>query len=244
MAPTPAPSRVLLVGSFPPIGGPASAASLAALRRAWAEGDEVVTASLRPGAADLVARVAGPLAGWRLERARLAADHPPRLVLGLEGGQLGVPASARPAGAGVVAGVRGAVGPCVALLAVAGLVVALDRFERVSVLVTGPLGLPRPLRGFLWRHVDEVVVEEGRDELATAAGWPAGRLRIVEASEGPSRHPGVSLLGPPEVLPRDIPLVVAGALGRRVLGRRFEPLRALVIRIARRAQRELSALRS
>ena len=243
MAPTPDPAPVLLVGSFPPIGGPASAASLAAVRRAWAEGDEVVTASLRPGAADLVARVAGPLAGWRLERARLAAGGPPRLVLGLEGGQLGERA-ARPARAGVVAGARGAVGAGVALVAVAGLVVSLDRFERVTVLVTGPLGLPWPLRRLLWRHVDEVVVEAGREELATAAGWPEGRLQIVEAYRGPSRNPGVSLLGPPEVLPRDVPLVAAGALGRRVLGPRFEPLRALVIRIARRAKRELSTLRA
>lgn len=237
---------VLLVGSFPPVGGPASAASIAALRRAWAKGDEVVTASLRAGAADLVAHVAGPLAGWRLERTRVAAGRPPRLVLGLCGAQLGLGESASPdaPGAGGGAPLRRAAGVGVAALTIAGLIAPLDRFDEVSVLVTGPLRLPRALGLLLWRHVDEVVVEAGGEGAAIAAGVPAGLLKSVEPYEGPPRQPGVTLLGPPEVLARDLPRVAAGALGRRLLGRHFLPARSLLIRVARRAKRELAALRA
>lgn len=233
-------SRVLLVGSFPPVGGRASGASLAALRRAWAEEDDVVTASLRAGAADLVARVGGPLAGLHLERARVAAGRPPKLVLGLEGGQLGLGEAVHP-GCSSRAGGRGlirrAIGIGVAAVTVAGLIVSLDRFEQVDILVTGPLGLPRRLGSLLWRHVDAVVVEEGEESAAIAAGVPAGRLRSVEPHRGPPSQPGVSLLGPPEVLPRDYPLFAAGALGRRLLGRHFLPVRSRLIGAARRAIR-------
>jgi hypothetical protein len=257
MAPTfvkePVPG-VLLVGSFPPVGGPASAASIAALRRAWAEGDEVVTASLRAGTGDLVARVAGPLAGWRLERARRAAGRPPRLILGLSCGQFGLDLpqssldesgpSGDPVQEGVGTSVRRVAGVGVAALSVAGLVVSLGRFEQVTVLLTGPLGLPRPLRRLLWRPVDTVVVEAGGEGAAIAEGVPADRLRSVEPYQGPSRQAGVSLLGPPEVLPRDLVMVAAGALGRRLLGRHFLLVRSEVIRAGRRAQRALLAWRS
>lgn len=280
MASPPAPRArpdVLLVGSFPPVGGRASAASLAALRRAWGSGDEVVTASLRPGAADLVARVAGPLAGLRLERARVAAGRPARLVLGLEGAQFGLPgpALAGQAGAGELGGSAPPAGPAtpvggrvepagpgpatpagpgratpagaarltLAALTLAGLTVALGRFEEVTVLLTGPLGLPRPLGRLLWSRVEVVVVERGEEGAATDSGVPAGKLRSVEPYEGPPARAGVSLLGPPEVEPRDLPVVLAGALGRRLLGRHFLFVRAQAIRVARRARRTLRAAR-
>lgn len=235
--------EILLVGSFPPIGGPGSAASLAALRRAWADGDEVVTASLRAGAADLVARVAGPLAGLRLERARVAAGRPPKLVLALEGGQLGLGESAHsgPPTRGALGVVQRAARLCVTTVTVAGLIVPLDRFEEVSVLLSGPLGLGKRLGGLLWSHVDAVVVEAGEEPTAIAASVPERLLQRVEPSYGPPRQPGVSLLGPPEASPRDLALIAAGAVGRRLLGRHFLTVRSVLIRVARRTKRAFLA---
>lgn len=57
---------VLVVGSYPPVPVPGSAASVAEVRRAWAEGNEVVVAAPRLGAAHLTVPVAGVLAGRRL----------------------------------------------------------------------------------------------------------------------------------------------------------------------------------
>ena len=42
------PRRCLVVGSYPPAPGPAAAATVGAVRRAWAAGSEVVVASPRP----------------------------------------------------------------------------------------------------------------------------------------------------------------------------------------------------
>lgn len=204
---------VLLVGSFPPVGGTATAASLAALRRAWDAGDQVVTASLRAGAADHVARVAGLLAGRRLAQARAAAGAPGELVLGLDPAQLGTGASA--------------------VLAVGSLAPVLRRFSRVSVLWTAPLALPAPAAWALWGLVDTVMVETGREAQAVASGVPKKKIRLVTVEPGPPLEEGVSLLGPPEVLPKDIPLVVAGVVGRKLLGRHFLRVRAEVIRVAR-----------
>jgi len=66
--------------------GPATAATLAAVRRAWDEGLSVRVVSFRPGAADIFVPVAGPLAGWRLEHVRRHYGNPPQVVLVLEAG--------------------------------------------------------------------------------------------------------------------------------------------------------------
>jgi hypothetical protein len=57
---------VLVVGSYPPVPVAGSDASVAEVRRAWGEGNEVVVAAPRLGAAHLTVPVAGPLAGRRL----------------------------------------------------------------------------------------------------------------------------------------------------------------------------------
>jgi hypothetical protein len=225
-------AATLVVGSFPPVAGPASASTVAAVRRAWADGDEVVTASLRAASADLVARVAGPTAGWRLERARVAAGRPPRLVLGLEAGLLGPGLSAR-------RGVARAADLGQALIGVAGLVRALDRFDQVSVLLSGTLDLPAPLLDALWRHVDAVVVATGDEALAPGARVPSALVRTVDAYPVRPAIPGVTPVGPREVLPRDLPVVVAGIVGRLVFGRHFLEVRFQAIRVARLAKRRV-----
>lgn len=225
--PPPSPARrpadVLVVGSFPPVGGPATAATLAALRRAWDAGEQVVTASLRAGAADHVARVAGPLAGRRLAQARAAAGGPPTLVLGLDPVQLGTGRSP--------------------VATVASLLPVLRRFSQVSVLWTAPLPLPPRAAWVLWRAVDTVVVESGREAEAVGSGVPEQKIRSVALEAGPPLAEGVSLLGPPEVLPKDIPLVAAGLVGRKLLGRHFLPVRAQVLRVARPVRGVLRRLR-
>jgi hypothetical protein len=60
----------LVVGSFPPAPGPAAAATVAAVRRAWADGQEVVVVSPRPSAALLVMPVAGVGVGPALSKWR------------------------------------------------------------------------------------------------------------------------------------------------------------------------------
>lgn len=229
---------VLVVGSFPPVAGPASEASLAAVRRSWADGDDVVTASLRPGAADLVARVAGPAAGWCLRRAQAAAGRPSKLVLGLTRTQFGLVTDP---------GRRRAwhrlVDPAAVAASVFGLTRALDRFDHVTVLLSGPLGLPAPLRRSLWRHVDVVVVDVPGGAMAQGEGVPAAKVQTVEAYRASHPTSGVTLLGPREVLPRDVPLVLVGVLGRRLLGEHFLQIRSQAIRVARRAKRQLVATR-
>jgi hypothetical protein len=227
--------EVLVVGTFPPVTGPAAAASLDAVRRAWDAGDEVVTASLRAGAADLVARVAGPAAGWYLERAREAAGEVPRLVLGLEPGQL---SEGTPVGGG-----RTVLEVAKSVVGVAGLVRALDRFDQVTVLLVGPLGLPAPLLKLLWRHVGTVVVPAGSDDLAASQRVPASLVVVVPAYPVAPSVPGVTAVGPREVLPRDVPVVALGIVGRRLLGDRFYQVRFQAIRLARRAKRQVVSRR-
>ena len=41
-------AKSLVVGSYPPVPGPPAAATVAAVRRAWAAGREVVVVSPRP----------------------------------------------------------------------------------------------------------------------------------------------------------------------------------------------------
>jgi hypothetical protein len=255
----PSAKDVLVVGSFPPVWGAGSAATLAAVRRAWASGERVVTAALRPAGADLVAPVAGLAAGLRLERARVRAGRPARLVLGLEPGMLGpglvgaedrsspAPQPRSPAGkpdfvVSPAAGtVRRAAGLVRAAGSVAGLVRALDRFDRVTVLLSEPLDLPPRLRAVLWRHVDEAVLQARDQTLAAAAGLPSALVTVVDDYPMRPAYPGVSILGPAEVLPGRRPLVLAGRLGRRLLGEQFDPLRAEVIRLASHARRRVAA---
>ena len=85
--------RLLVVGSYPPIPLPSSAATLEAVIRGWDDGYEVTVVSHRSGAADLSVPVIGPLAGHRLDRVRRQSGAT-RLVMVVEAGAP-VPAGAR-----------------------------------------------------------------------------------------------------------------------------------------------------
>ena len=61
---------LVVVGSYPPVPGPATAATLGAVRRGWDAGSSVQVVSYRSGAAPISVPVTGPLAGWRLEHVR------------------------------------------------------------------------------------------------------------------------------------------------------------------------------
>ena len=109
---------VVVVGSYPPLPGPATAATLAAVRRAWEAGSDVRVVSYRTGAAEISVPVTGPLAGRRLEHIRKHFDNPPEVVLGL---QRGVPFSDPR--------------PSQQMATAVGLAAAMRRFRRATLLV-------------------------------------------------------------------------------------------------------------
>ena len=67
-------AKSLVVGSYPPVPGVPAAATVAAVRRVWAGGREVVVASPRPSAAPVVLRSAGAR-GIAREVVRLGRRH-------------------------------------------------------------------------------------------------------------------------------------------------------------------------
>jgi hypothetical protein len=133
--------RILVVASYPPMPGEASAAALAAILRIYADGNEPVVVSPRPTAAHLWAPVVGHQAGGEIDRLRQSYGTD-WLVLGLEAGlPFSVGASTRRQQEEVAMLVR-----------------ILGRFRHVSALVTGDLGLDPALLAPLWRYTHEVVV--------------------------------------------------------------------------------------
>lgn len=151
--------------------GPATAATLGAVRRAWAEGSSVATVSYRTGAASLVVPVAGPLAGWRLEQVRRHFGEPARVVIGV---QPGVPfTDPRPWARWVTA---------------AGLALAMRRFSEATVVMGEDPGLDRwavallawgassfstPDDGLAHLLVDEYGVARGAVRAEPVAPFPA-----------------------------------------------------------------------
>jgi hypothetical protein len=132
---------VVVVGSYPPLPGPATAATLAAVRRAWEAGSDVRVVSYRTGAAEISVPVSGPLAGWRLEHVRKHFDNPPEVVLGL---QRGVPFSDPR--------------PSQQMATAVGLATAMRRFRRATLLVgEDPEIMPACLR-ILAGAVDRFIV--------------------------------------------------------------------------------------
>lgn len=121
--------------------GPATAATLAAVRRAWDEGYTVRVVSFRTGAADISVPVAGPLAGWRLEQVRRHYGAPPQVVLVL---QAGVP----------FVDLR----YTQQMATAAGLAMALRRFTRSTLVVGEDPGLVPVCFRALAAAVDELVV--------------------------------------------------------------------------------------
>ncbi|MGH9104291.1 MAG: hypothetical protein ACRDZX_00345 [Acidimicrobiales bacterium] len=166
----------VVVGSYPPMPGPATAATLGAVRREWGSGSTVRVVSFRPGAADISVAVAGPLAGWRLEQVRRHYGGPGRLVLVL---QAGVPFS----------DLRLAQQAATA----AGLVAALRRWEHKALVVGEDPGLVRVLFRALAGAVDEVVAASDEAALGLSARYrlPPGVVKVEEIDPYPPLPPGV-----------------------------------------------------
>lgn len=169
---------VVIVGSYPPMPGPATAASLAAVRRAWDEGLTVRVVSYRTGAADITVPVAGPLAGWRLEQVRRHYDGPRHLVLVL---QSGAPYCA--------------MGPAEQLATTAGLVVAFRRFSRVTVVVGEDPGLVPACFRAVVRAADECMVatEYAARALQERYNLRPGMLLVEEVEDYPAFPPGAEV---------------------------------------------------
>jgi hypothetical protein len=148
-----------VIGSYPPLPGPATAATLAAVRRAWEAGKDVRVVSYRTGAAEIAVPVTGPLAGWRLEHVRKHFANPAEVVLGL---QRGVPFSDPR--------------PSQQLATATGLATAMRRFRRATLLVgEDPEVMPACFR-ILASAVERFVVATPED-----AQWLVKRYRLKPA---------------------------------------------------------------
>jgi len=182
----------LVVGSYPPIPLSAAAATVAAVRRAWAEGDEVTVVSPRLSAADLAVPVVGILAGHRLTSLRRYTAST-RLVVVMEPG---VPVP-------VVAGGR-LTTRLLQCLTVGGMVWAFSRFQHVTLVRVGNLGMPARIEARLVGGADKTL------------------HRVVPNPEAVDVTP----LGPPEVLREERARQFTRLAADRLLGRYSGPLRA------------------
>jgi hypothetical protein len=216
---------VLVVGSYPPVPGAPAAATVAAVRRAWAGGAEVVVVSPRPSAAAFVVPLGGPAFSRELAKLRLAHVCN-EVVLCLEPGWP-FAGSAR-------------AGSSAARTAQA-LAQALSGFERAELVVTGELALAPEVLAPLWPVVEQVTAssEEAASQLR-AAGGPV--VRTVDPFAGSGLRPrdddagGPQLVGPLE--PAELLVVARGrrALGlvaRRLLGRHAPAVRLYLRRLLR-----------
>lgn len=137
--------RILVVGTYPPIPLPAAAATVAAVRRAWGDGDEVTVVSPRVSAAHLAVPVAGILSGRRLANLRRHTGAT-RVVLVVEPG-LPVPATTD---GGFSARVR-------QWETVRQLERAFRGFDHVTVVRVGALDIPGLIESRLLRAANEVI---------------------------------------------------------------------------------------
>ncbi len=247
------PRTCLIAGTYPPVPGPQAAATVAAVRRAWAAGQEVVVASPRPSAAPLVMPVAGTEVGRALARLRrqpgssVAAGAAPdaggldEVVVCLEPGW--------PLGRGHRTGRGRPLSPEQLGLAARSLAAALSEFERAELVVTGELGVPDDVLACLWPPVNRVTASS--EEVATAlrrARAPA--VTVVEP------YSGAGLPVPGEEWPLSVNplepadwLLVArgrrliGSVARKVLGPRAPAVRAYLLQAWIGARKRLSRLR-
>jgi hypothetical protein len=141
---------ILVVGSYPPVGTPGAAATLAAVRAAIAAGDDPVVASPRASAAPYEVAVSGVFAGRRLDHLRrlTGARH---LILCAERDlplptRLPVPALLTLVQRRTLDEVRRA---------------AL-RFDRVTLVIADDLGVPAPIEAGLRALASDVTDARGR----------------------------------------------------------------------------------
>ncbi len=248
-----APRTCLIAGTYPPVPGPQAAATVAAVRRAWAAGHEVVVASPRPSAAPLVMPVAGTEVGRALTRLRRQAGSTGAAGAGPDAGGFDEVVVCLEPGWPLGRGhrpVRGRpLSPEQLGLAARSLAAALSEFERAELVVTGELGVPGDVLACLWATVDRITASS--EEVATAlrrAGAPA--VTVVEPYSGaglPVPVEGWPLpVNPLE--PADWLLVargrrLIGSVARKVLGPRAPAVRAYLLRAWIDARKNLSRLR-
>jgi hypothetical protein len=189
---------------------------MAAVQRAWADGDEVTVASPRLSAAHLAVPVVGLLAGRRLGNLHRHTGAS-RLVMVLEPG-LPVP-SLLPRRSGSSLQPGWLIGRLHQWLTVEALRPALGGFEQVTLVRVGDLGMSAWVERRLLGAAAEVVEEP-----------PSPASTAPEAV-------GVTTLGPVEVPPRERPQQIAGVLARRVLGPYAGPVRARVGAVLRPLRR-------
>ena len=169
---------VVVVGSYPPLPGPATEATVSAVKRAWDGGSSVGTASYRTGAAAMAVPVAGPWAGWRLEQVRRHFGGPADLVLTV---QRGVPFSDRRVRAQLATAV--------------GLAVALRRFRRVTLIVAeDPQVMPALLRVVVYSaRRCTVTSEAAAGSLVQRYGLRPGMVAVQESDGYPRVSPEIDL---------------------------------------------------
>jgi hypothetical protein len=157
--------------------GPATAATIAAVRRGWDAGERVHVVSYRTGAAPLSVPVSGPLAGWRLEQVRRHLGGPDQVVLGL---QAGVPFSSP--------------GRFEQLGTALGLAVAMRRFRRATILVGEDPGVSPACMQALARAVGRISVatREDADRLVERYGPLRGIVSVEEVDPYPMLPEGAS----------------------------------------------------
>jgi hypothetical protein len=217
---------VLVVGSYPPVPGAPAAATVAAVRRAWDGGAEVVVVSPRPSAAPFVVPLAGPALGRELAKLRLAHACN-EVVLCLEPGW--------PFAGSARAGPRAA-------HTARAIAEALSGFEQAQIVVTGELDVSLEVLAMLWPLVGTVTAssEEAASALRTAAG--TSLVRTVDPFAGSGLRPldddanEPQLVGPLE--PAELLVAARGrrALGqvaRRLLGRHAPAVRLYLRRLLR-----------
>jgi hypothetical protein len=156
--------RILVVGTYPPIPLPAAAATVAAVRQAWADGDEATVVSPRVSAAHLAVPVVGILAGRRLANLRRHAAAT-RAVLVAEPG---VPL---PSGYGPIARAR-------QWETVRQLERAFAGFDHVTVVRTGTLDIAGPIEARLLRAATEVVDHAGDGPRPPLGVTPLGPVEV------------------------------------------------------------------
>jgi hypothetical protein len=246
----PRPRTCLVAGSYPPAPGPAAAATVAAVRRAWGDGREVVVVSPRPSAAPLVLPVTGAAVGRGLVRLRVSAGA----VTGLPGSRCEALVVCMEPGWPLGRGYRPArgrpVGRAELERAARSLAVALSGFERAELVVTGDLGVPEDVLALLWPEVD--MVTAGSEEVAAAlrsagapgvsvvepygaAGLPTPQvnaLPVVErvAPAGPYLPGALSPVEPADWLLVARSRRLLGSAARKVLGPRAPGVRAYLLR--------------
>ena len=205
------PPRCLVVGSYPPVPGPAAAATVAAVRRAWGAGREVVVASPRPSAAPLVLRAARA-GGIAREVVRLGRGQRCELVV------LCVEPQWPPLGGGGRDARR-----------LAG---ALSGFAASEVVVTGEVGTGGA--GSLWPLLAAAgsVVAASEEAAARLQGAGATVVSVCDPYQGAGVRPptfSAGIVRPVEqgdLLLRARGRRLAGAMARRLLGRRAPAARA------------------